>query len=97
MSFDWSNKKVYVAGHRGLVGSALVRALERAGAGEVIGWRSSELDLRDRDATYARLLLQKARVLSALERHREAARVLEALEAEVLDGLDQAPRMHSGH
>ncbi|MHC4261632.1 MAG: tRNA isopentenyl-2-thiomethyl-A-37 hydroxylase MiaE [Planctomycetota bacterium] len=27
----------------------------------------------------------------------ERARVLEALEAEVLDGLDQAPRMHSGH
>ena len=52
MAFDWSNKKVYVAGHRGLVGSALVRALERAGAGEVIGWRSAELDLRDRDATF---------------------------------------------
>jgi GDP-L-fucose synthase len=52
VAFDWSNKKVYVAGHRGLVGSALVRALERAGAGEVIGWRSSELDLRDRDATF---------------------------------------------
>jgi len=52
VAFDWSNKKVYVAGHNGLVGSALVRALERAGAGEVIGWRSSELDLRDRDATF---------------------------------------------
>jgi GDP-L-fucose synthase len=48
---DWANTKVYVAGHRGLVGSALVRALEAAGAGEVIGWSSGELDLRDRDAT----------------------------------------------
>ena len=48
---DWSNTKVYVAGHRGLVGSALVRALEAAGAGEIIGWTSSELDLRDREAT----------------------------------------------
>ena len=47
---DWANTKVYVAGHRGLVGSALVRALEAAGAGEVIGWSSGELDLRDRDA-----------------------------------------------
>jgi len=55
VSFDWSNKKVYVAGHRGLVGSALVRALERAGAGEVFGWTSSELDLRDRDATFTAL------------------------------------------
>ena len=52
MTFDWSGKKVYVAGHRGLVGSALVRALSRAGAGEVIGWTSSELDLRDRAATF---------------------------------------------
>lgn len=35
--------------------------------------------LEGEDLTYARLMLQKARVLSALERHREAARVLEAL------------------
>ena len=48
---DWSNTKVYVAGHRGLVGSALVRALEAVGAGEIVGWSSSELDLRDREAT----------------------------------------------
>lgn len=48
---NWENSKVYVAGHRGLVGSALVRALEAKGAGEIIGWRSGELDLRDRDAT----------------------------------------------
>ena len=55
MAFDWSDKKVYVAGHNGLVGSGLVRALTRAGAGEVIGWRSAELDLRDRDATFQAL------------------------------------------
>jgi len=48
---DWPEAKVYVAGHNGLVGSAIVRALEEAGVGEVIGWRSGELDLRDRDAT----------------------------------------------
>ena len=41
----WSDVKVYVAGHNGLVGSAIVPALEAAGVGEVIGWRSSELDL----------------------------------------------------
>ena len=55
MTFDWSDKKVYVAGHSGLVGSGLVRALARVGAGEVIGWRSAELDLRDRDATFTAL------------------------------------------
>jgi len=47
----WSDVTVYVAGHNGLVGSAIVRALEAAGVGRVIGWRSAELDLRDRDAT----------------------------------------------
>ena len=52
MPIDWSNKVVYVAGHHGLVGSALVRALETAGVGRILGWRSSELDLRDRAATF---------------------------------------------
>ena len=47
----WPDVTVYVAGHNGLVGSAIVRALEAAGVGRVHGWRSSELDLRDRDAT----------------------------------------------
>ncbi|MBI1351837.1 MAG: NAD-dependent epimerase/dehydratase family protein [Actinomycetales bacterium] len=46
----WPDVSVYVAGHNGLVGSAIVRALEEAGVGRIIGWRSSELDLRDRDA-----------------------------------------------
>jgi len=48
----WGDAKVYVAGHNGLVGSAIVRALETAGAGEIIGWSSKELDLRDRSATF---------------------------------------------
>jgi len=50
--FPWGDVSVYVAGHRGLVGSALWRALEAAGAGKLIGWSSQELDLRDRTATY---------------------------------------------
>ena len=50
--FAWSDVTVYVAGHNGLVGSGIVRALERAGVGSVIGWRSAELDLRDREATF---------------------------------------------
>jgi GDP-L-fucose synthase len=44
---------VYVAGHTGLVGSAIVRHLRRSGFTRVIGARSSELDLRDRSATRA--------------------------------------------
>jgi GDP-L-fucose synthase len=42
----------YVAGHRGLAGSALVRRLERAGFEKIIGKTSSELDLRDRGAVF---------------------------------------------
>ena len=44
---------VYVAGHRGLVGSAIWRRLEAAGFTNLIGASSSELDLRDRSATFA--------------------------------------------
>ncbi|SEJ40728.1 GDP-L-fucose synthase [Demequina mangrovi] len=43
----------YVAGHRGLVGSAIVRRLEAAGFENVVGRTSAELDLKDRDATFA--------------------------------------------
>ena len=39
--------KIYVAGHRGLVGSAIVRSLKRAGYDNIIGRTHSELDLTD--------------------------------------------------
>ncbi|MFD1188472.1 GDP-L-fucose synthase, partial [Pontibacter rugosus] len=41
------NSKVYIAGHRGMVGSAIVRKLEAAGFTNIITRRSSELDLRN--------------------------------------------------
>ena len=41
---------VYVAGHRGLVGSAVWRHLERSGFSRLVGRSSAELDLRDRQA-----------------------------------------------
>jgi GDP-L-fucose synthase len=44
---------VYVAGHRGLVGSALVRALADKGYGRLILRTSSEVDLTDSQATNA--------------------------------------------
>jgi GDP-L-fucose synthase len=43
----------YVAGHRGLVGSAIVRRLEAAGFDNIVGKTSAELDLKDRDAVFA--------------------------------------------
>ena len=38
-------KKIYVAGHRGLVGSAMVRRLEQVGFGQIITRTHEELDL----------------------------------------------------
>jgi GDP-L-fucose synthase len=45
--------KIYVAGHRGMVGSAIVDELEDAGYSNVIGRTSDELDLRDQADTHA--------------------------------------------
>ena len=39
--------KIYVAGHRGLVGSAIVRSLKRNGYENIIGRTHSELDLKE--------------------------------------------------
>lgn len=44
------NAKIYVAGHRGMVGSAIVRRLEKEGFTQVIGRSSKELDLRNQAA-----------------------------------------------
>ncbi|MDD9207456.1 GDP-L-fucose synthase [Georgenia sp. 10Sc9-8] len=43
---------VYVAGHRGLVGSAIWRHLDEQGFSRLVGRSSAELDLRDRDAVF---------------------------------------------
>ena len=39
--------KIYIAGHRGMVGSACWRALIAAGYTNLVGRTSKELDLRD--------------------------------------------------
>ncbi|MGD2034994.1 MAG: NAD-dependent epimerase/dehydratase family protein, partial [Bacteroidales bacterium] len=41
------NSKIYVAGHLGLVGSALVRNLKKKGYTNIIGKSIDELDLTD--------------------------------------------------
>lgn len=46
------SSKFYVAGHRGLVGSAIWRKLESEGFTELVGKTSTELDLKDRDAVF---------------------------------------------
>ncbi|WP_285890895.1 GDP-L-fucose synthase [Mesobacillus maritimus] len=44
------DSKIYVAGHRGLVGSAIVRKLEEQGYTNLVYRTSKELDLRDKGA-----------------------------------------------
>jgi len=45
-----STDKIYVAGHRGMVGSAIVRRLRKEGFTRLLTSTSSELDLRDQAA-----------------------------------------------
>ena len=42
--------KIYVAGHKGMVGSACVRALTAAGYVNIVAKNSRELDLRNQKA-----------------------------------------------
>ena len=46
---------IYIAGHRGLAGSAIWRHFEKAGYTNLVGLRSNELDLTDRQATISRI------------------------------------------
>lgn len=45
--------KIYIAGHRGMVGSAVLRRLQAEGYGNLVWRTSSELDLRDQAAVEA--------------------------------------------
>lgn len=57
------SKRIYIAGHRGMVGSALSRAMQREGDVELISATSAELDLRDQKATNAFLLAHQPDVV----------------------------------
>ncbi len=54
-----ADSRIYVSGHRGMVGSALCRALAAAGLPDPITFTSSELDLRDQAAV--RAMMQRER------------------------------------
>ncbi len=53
------NAKIFVAGHRGMVGSAIVRRLQAAGYTNVVTRGRSELDLLNQAAVHAFLAEQK--------------------------------------
>ena len=56
-------KKIYIAGHRGLVGSAIWRNLAANGHTNLVGWSSSELDLRDSKLTMEAINEEKPDVI----------------------------------
>ena len=51
MQLSSTDAKIYVAGHRGMVGRAIWQHLENAGYTNLVGRTSDELDLRDPTAT----------------------------------------------
>ncbi len=51
--------KIYIAGHKGMVGSACWRALEAKGYKNINGFDSKELDLRDQRAVFEMLEREK--------------------------------------
>jgi GDP-L-fucose synthase len=93
--------KIYVAGHRGMVGSALVRALQAAGHTQVVVRTSAELDLRDGSAVRAFYAQEKPTyVIMAAARvggiHHNSSAPYDflydnlAMSANVIDGARQA-------
>ena len=58
-----SSVKIYIAGHRGMVGSAVWRALEAKGYHNLIGKTSQELDLRNQEAVNQFMIEQRPDVI----------------------------------
>jgi GDP-L-fucose synthase len=92
---------VHVAGHRGMVGSAVWRHLEAEGFGNLVGRSSAELDLRDRaavDTFYdetrpAYVVLAAARVGGILANATQPAEFLSENLRIQLNVLDAAARI----
>ncbi|WP_299672221.1 GDP-L-fucose synthase [uncultured Polaribacter sp.] len=57
------SSKIYIAGHRGMVGSAVWRALKEKGYKNLIGRASTELDLKDQQSVKAFFETEKLEVV----------------------------------
>lgn len=53
------NSKIYVAGHQGMVGSALIRGLQKRCYGNLLTRTRKELDLLNQDAVFSFLKIEK--------------------------------------
>ena len=57
------NTKIYIAGHKGMVGSAIWRALKSKGYTNLIGKTSKELDLRNQVEVFAYLKKEQPKIV----------------------------------
>lgn len=57
------DKKIYIAGHRGMVGGAIWRQLESLGYTNLIGFTSAQLDLKNQSAVYSFFEKEKPEVV----------------------------------
>ena len=73
--------KIYIAGHKGMVGSAIWRTLQSKGYSNLIGKNSNELDLRNQDAVNDFFNSEKPKV------------VIDAAAKQVLPGDEYALRV----
>jgi GDP-L-fucose synthase len=58
-----SNTKIYIAGHNGMVGSAIWRTLSNKGFTNLTGVSSKELDLRNQQAVHDFIAKEKPEVI----------------------------------
>lgn len=57
------NQKIYIAGHRGMVGSAIWKALQKKGYTNLVGKTSSELDLKNQKEVQAFFETEKPEIV----------------------------------
>ena len=57
------NSKIYIAGHKGMVGSAIWRILTAKGYSNLIGASSKEIDLRNQQSVIDFILKEKPEVI----------------------------------
>ncbi len=81
------NDSVFVAGHRGMVGSALLRCLRSRGYGRLITRTRDELDLLDQHAVHAFLAEQRPRCVFIAAARVGGIQANNELRADFLNGL----------
>ena len=79
--------KIYIAGHRGMVGSAVWRALDKKGYTNLLGKTSTELDLRNQQAvTDFYKMVEKAS--EGFERLKEAKKIIGLVNDQMVNAPD---------